>query len=205
MKLENIQTHVTNPQFSGGRPIGSGSYTGNSSFAKANIVFTGIATTTGSFNVVSTFGDVTSYQLTSSNQATASAAGNYIAIGASPAATITNIATFLNASSSVVSAVGNSLNLGVTASINGTAGNSVQVISGSTTTNLSGGVGRTDYPVNFPFVAGGLYVGQIGDLEATTLDGSVLTFFSASGFIPGLFTGVSAFPATTALGVIALK
>ena len=202
MKLENFQTHVTNPQFSGGRPIGSGS-AGNTSTAKALMVFTGIATTTGSFNVVSTFGDVTSYQLTSSNQATASAAGNYIAIGASPAATITNIATFLNASSSIVSAVGNSTNLGVTASINGTAGNNVQVISGSTTTTLSGATGTSDYPYTFPFVAGGLYVGQAGTLTATTLDGSVISFVSASGFIPGLFTGVS--NASTATFIVALK
>jgi len=202
MKLENFQTHVTNPQFSGGRPIGSGS-AGNTSFAKADIVFTGIATTTGSFNVVSTFGDVTVYQLTSSNQATASAAGNYIAIGATPAATITNIATFLNASSSVVSAVGNSLNLGVTSSINGTAGNNVRVISGSTTTNLAGGTGNSDYPYSFPFVAGGISLGQAGDLVATTIDGSELRFVSASGFIPGLFQSVS--NATTAVNVIALK
>jgi hypothetical protein len=205
MKLENFQTHVTNPQFSGGLPIGSGSYTGNSSTAKASILFTGIATTTGSFDVVNVFGASTSYQLTSSNQATASAAGNYIAIGANPTATIANIATFLNASSSVVSAVGNSLNLGVTSSINGSAGNNVAIVSGSTTIGLSGGVGNSDYSYVFPFVAGGLYVGQIGTLQATTLDGSVLTFYSASGFIPGLFTAVTDFPTTTALGIIALK
>lgn len=202
MKLENFQSTITNPQFSGGRPIGSGS-AGNTSFAKADVVFTGIATTTGSFNVVSTFGDVVTYQLTSSNQETASAAGNYIAIGASPAATITNIATFLNASSSVVSAVGNSLNLGVTSSINGTAGNNVQVISGSTTTNLSGGTGTSDYPYSFPFLAGGLYVGQAGTLTATTIDGSVISFVSASGFIPGIFQSVS--NTSTATFIVALK
>ena len=205
MKLENQQSTITNPQFSGGQPIGSGSYTGNTSYAKASIIFTGIATTTGSFQVVNTFGTPILYTLTSSNQATASAAGNYIAIGATPTATVANIATFLNASSSVVSAVGNSLNLGVTASVNGTAGNAVQIISGSTTVGLSGGVGNSDFSYEFPFVAGGLYVGQIGTLEATTLDGSVLTFYSASGFIPGLFQSVTSFPTTTALGIIALK
>lgn len=43
----------------------------------------------------------------------------------------------------------------------------------------------------FGFVAGGLYVGTTGTLVAKTFDGSVLTFVSASGFIPGIFTGVS--------------
>ena len=203
MKLENIQSHITNPQFSGGRPIGSGS-TGNTSYAKANIEFTGIAASTGSFKIVSTFGEVTTYQLTSSNQATASQAGNtYIAIGASPAATVTNIAAFLTVSSSVVSAVANTTSLGVTSSINGIAGNNVQVVSGSTTTTLSSGTGTSDYPYSFPFVAGGLYVGQAGTLTATTLDGSVISFVSASGFIPGLFQSVS--NASTAISIIALK
>ena len=44
----------------------------------------------------------------------------------------------------------------------------------------------------FGFVAGGLYVGTIGTLVAKTIDGSVLTFASASGFIPGIITAVSA-------------
>ena len=202
MKLENFQTHVTNPQFSGGRPIGSGS-AGNTSFAKALMVFTGIATTTGSFKVVDAFSESITYRLTGSNQATASAAGNFIAIGATPTATITNIATFLNASSSVISAVGNSLNLGVTSSINCTAGKRVQVVSGSTTTTLSGGTGTSDYPYTFPFVAGGLYIGQAGTLTATTLDGSVISFVSASGFVPGLFQSVS--NASTATFIVALK
>lgn len=202
MKLENFQTHITNPQFSGGRPIGSGS-AGNTSFAKADLVFEGLAKVTGSFNVVNTFGEAITYSLTSSNQATASAAGNFIAIGANPAATVTNIATFLNASSSVVSAVGNSVNLGVTSSINGVAGNNVQIISGSTTTNLSGATGDSDYPYSFPFVAGGLYVGQAGSLVVTTIDGSQLTFVSASGFIPGIFQSV--LDSSTATSIIALK
>lgn len=55
----------------------------------------------------------------------------------------------------------------------------------------------------FGFVAGGLYIGIQGDLTAKTVDGSVLTFSSASGFFPGLFTAVSA--SSTADDVIALK
>lgn len=54
-----------------------------------------------------------------------------------------------------------------------------------------------------PFVAGGLYIGQVGNLVAQTVDGSVLTFVSASGFIPGIFTAVSS--STTAGAIIALK
>lgn len=54
-----------------------------------------------------------------------------------------------------------------------------------------------------PFVAGGLYIGQTGNLVAQTIDGSVLTFVSASGFIPGIFTAVSS--STTAGAIIALK
>jgi hypothetical protein len=55
----------------------------------------------------------------------------------------------------------------------------------------------------FGFVAGGLYVGQQGSLTAKTYDGSVLTFTSASGFIPGIFTAVSA--SSTSDAIIALK
>jgi hypothetical protein len=56
---------------------------------------------------------------------------------------------------------------------------------------------------SLPFVAGGLYIGQTGNLIAQTIDGSVLTFVSASGFIPGIFTAVSS--STTAGAIIALK
>jgi hypothetical protein len=55
----------------------------------------------------------------------------------------------------------------------------------------------------FGFVAGGLYVGKQGNLVAKTWDGSVLTFQSASGFIPGIITAVSS--SSTALNIIALK
>jgi hypothetical protein len=53
------------------------------------------------------------------------------------------------------------------------------------------------------FVAGGLYVGSIGNLVVKTVDGSVLTFVSASGFVPGLVSEVSA--SSTAASIIALK
>ena len=54
-----------------------------------------------------------------------------------------------------------------------------------------------------PFVAGGLYIGLTGNLTAQTIDGSVLTFVSASGFIPGIFTAVSS--SSTTGGMIALR
>jgi hypothetical protein len=55
----------------------------------------------------------------------------------------------------------------------------------------------------FGFVAGGLYVGNTGTLVGKTVDGSVLSFVSASGFIPGIFTAVSA--SSTANNIIALR
>ena len=57
--------------------------------------------------------------------------------------------------------------------------------------------------VNLPFVAGGLYIGQAGNLTVKTIDGSILTFVSASGFIPGLISAVST--STVATGIIALR
>lgn len=53
------------------------------------------------------------------------------------------------------------------------------------------------------FNAGGLYVGNTGNLVAKTYDNSTLTFVSASGFIPGIFCAVSA--SSTARNIIALK
>jgi hypothetical protein len=50
---------------------------------------------------------------------------------------------------------------------------------------------------------GGLYVGLVGNLTVKTVDGSVLTFVSASGFIPGLISAVSA--SSTAGSIIALR
>jgi hypothetical protein len=50
---------------------------------------------------------------------------------------------------------------------------------------------------------GGLYVGEVGNVTVKTVDGSVLTFVSASGFIPGLISAVSS--STTAASIIALR
>jgi hypothetical protein len=67
---------------------------------------------------------------------------------------------------------------------------------------FSGGVAVTPgSPIGF--VAGGLYVGTIGNLVVKTVDGSVLTFVSASGFVPGLVSEVSA--SSTATFIVALK
>ena len=55
----------------------------------------------------------------------------------------------------------------------------------------------------FGFVAGGLYVGSVGTLVGKTWDGSVLSFASASGFVPGIFTAISG--STTARNVISLR
>jgi hypothetical protein len=52
-------------------------------------------------------------------------------------------------------------------------------------------------------VAGGLYVGGQGNLVVRTEDASVLTFVSASGFIPGLISAVSS--SSTATNIIALR
>jgi len=54
-----------------------------------------------------------------------------------------------------------------------------------------------------PFTAGGLYIGQVGNLTAQTIDGSLITFVSASGFIPGIFTAISS--SSTCGSIVALK
>jgi hypothetical protein len=76
-------------------------------------------------------------------------------------------------------------------------GIAVVPVSGSTFNAYNG-----DNP-QFGFVAGGLYVGEQGSLTIKTVDNSVLTFVSCSGFIPGLITAVSG--STTAGSIIALK
>jgi hypothetical protein len=76
-------------------------------------------------------------------------------------------------------------------------GAAVTLTSGSTFNNAT-----PDNP-NFGFVAGGLYIGSLGNMTAKTVDGSVLTFVSASGFIPGIFTAVSS--SSTVRNVIAFK
>ena len=55
----------------------------------------------------------------------------------------------------------------------------------------------------FGFVAGGLYVGEIGTVVVKTWDSSVFTMVSASGFIPGIITAVSA--SSTAGNIVALR
>jgi hypothetical protein len=80
-----------------------------------------------------------------------------------------------------------------------------QFIGGAEVTPLSASAFANATPDNpaFGFVAGGLYVGNTGTLVAKTYDSSVLTFVSASGFIPGIFTAVSG--SSTAGYIIALK
>jgi hypothetical protein len=56
---------------------------------------------------------------------------------------------------------------------------------------------------SLPFTAGGLYIGQVGNLTAQTIDGSLITFVSASGFIPGIFTAVSS--SSTCGSIVALR
>jgi hypothetical protein len=56
---------------------------------------------------------------------------------------------------------------------------------------------------SLPFTAGGLYIGTVGTLVAQTIDGSLISFVSASGFIPGIFTAVSS--STTCGSIVALK
>jgi len=54
------------------------------------------------------------------------------------------------------------------------------------------------------FVARGLYIGTSGNLKVDTIDGSTLTFVSASGFIPGMVKKIYV-TGTTAANIIALK
>ena len=69
-------------------------------------------------------------------------------------------------------------------------GESVTLTTGTTFLNGSGSYG-------------GLYVGETGNLTIKTVDGSILTFVSASGFIPGLVAAVSA--SSTAGSIIGLR
>lgn len=78
-----------------------------------------------------------------------------------------------------------------------------QFVGGNAVTPTGSVVGCTPDNPQFGFVAGGLYVGKQGDLVVRTFDSSVLTFTSASGFIPGIFTAVSS--SSTAQNIIALK
>jgi hypothetical protein len=76
----------------------------------------------------------------------------------------------------------------------------VQVLSFASGSNF---VSASDANPQFGFTAGGLYIGSIGNLVAKTYDGSVLTFASASGFIPGIFTAISS--SSTVRNVVALR
>ena len=80
-----------------------------------------------------------------------------------------------------------------------------QFVGGTLVTPVSGSAFNSANESNpqFGFVAGGLYVGQIGNLVVKTYDSSVITFVSASGFIPGIVCAVSS--SSTAASIIALK
>ena len=76
-------------------------------------------------------------------------------------------------------------------------GEAVVPVSGSEFDGYSG-----DNP-QWGYVAGGLYIGGIGDLVFKTIDNSVITFTSASGYVPGLVSAVSS--SSTATEIVALK
>ncbi len=70
---------------------------------------------------------------------------------------------------------------------------------------FAGGLATTGSNSEYlPFTAGGVYIGTTGDLKVETADGSVLTFVSASGFIPGVITKIF-LTGTSAQNIIALK
>ena len=80
-----------------------------------------------------------------------------------------------------------------------------QFVGGAAVTPISGSAfaAATDSNPQFGFVAGGLYVGQLGNLVVKTYDSSVLTLVSASGFIQGIITAVSA--SSTAASIVAFR
>lgn len=80
-----------------------------------------------------------------------------------------------------------------------------QFVGGAAVTPISGSAFASASANNpqFGFVAGGMYVGTVGSLVVKTVDGTTLTFASASGFIPGIITAVSA--SSNAQNIIALK
>lgn len=78
-----------------------------------------------------------------------------------------------------------------------------QFVGGVAVTPTGSVVGVTPTNPQFGFVAGGVYVGGQGNLVVKTYDSSILTFVSASGFIPGIITAVSS--SSTATNIIALK
>lgn len=205
MKLENQQSYITNLQFSGGRPVGSGSLN-SATIARASVALANLIAATGSFTAVNPFGNTWNYFLTASADAANDAvpystgSNQYIAVSGSGTQKVQQIASVLTANTELyLSASVSTTTLNVSASFGGVDGNNISV-SGSA---LTSGAGASNWPYYFPFVAQGLYVGLIGNLTGTTIDGSVVTFVSASGFIPGLFKSVQ--PTTTALSIVALK
>jgi hypothetical protein len=80
-----------------------------------------------------------------------------------------------------------------------------QFVGGAEVTPISGSAfaSASANAPQFGFVAGGLYVGQLGNLVLKTYDQSVLTLVSASGFIPGIVCAVSA--SSTAASIVAFK
>lgn len=212
MKLENNQSYITNLQFSGGQPVGSGSVNA-AAIARGTIQISGSLTATGSFKVTNPFGRVYNYFLTasvSSSDAVSQSTGSnqYIAVSGSGTQKAQIIASTLTANNDLfLSASVSTTLLVASASFGGVDGNSIIIAgtSGSSTltSQFTGGSGASNWPYQMPFTAQGLYIALIGNVVGTTIDGSVLTFTSASGFIPGLFTAISS--SSTALGIIALK
>ena len=212
MKLENNQSYITNLQFSGGQPVGSGSLNA-AVIAGGSIQISGSLTATGSFKVTNPFGRVYNYFLTASvsaSDAVSQSTGStqYVAVSGSGTQKAQIIASRLTANQDLfLSASVGATSLAVTASFGGSDGNAilVQALSASSTLNnqLTGGTGKSNWPYQMPFASQGLYVGVAGDLNITTIDGSFISFTSASGFIPGLVASISS--SSTALAIIALK
>ena len=212
MKLENNQSYITNLQFAGGQPVGSGSLNA-AVIAGGSIQISGSLTATGSFKVTNPFGRVYNYFLTASttvNDAVSQSTGStqYVAVSGSATQKAQIIASRLTANNDLfLSASVSTTLLVASASFGGVDGNSIIIsatsASSTLTSQFTGGSGTSNWPYQMPFTAQGLYIAVPGNLTATTIDGSILTFTSASGFIPGLFSGVSS--SSTALGIIALK
>jgi hypothetical protein len=212
MKLENNQSYITNLQFAGGQPVGSGSLN-PAAIARGAIQISGSLTATGSFKVTNPFGRVYNYFLTASVSASNAASQStgstqYVAISGSNTQAAQIVASRLTANQDLfLSASVGATSLAVTASFGGSDGNAilVQALSASSTLNnqLTGGTGKSNWPYQMPFASQGLYVGLAGDLNITTVDGSFISFTSASGFIPGLVASISS--SSTALAIISLK
>jgi hypothetical protein len=213
MKLENNQSYITNLQFSGAQPIGSGSLN-SAVIAGGSIQISGSLTATGSFRVTNPFGRAYTYFLTASvsaSDAVSQSTGStqYIAVSGSGTQKAQIIASTLTANNDLfLSASVSTTLLVASASFGGVDGNSIVIsatsASSTLTSQFTGGSGASNWPYQLPFTAQGLYVGMIGNVKGTTIDGSIVTFVSASGFIPGLFTGITQ-AGTTALSIVALK